>query len=87
MRNSSLVECPRTEDLPGLKRGAEFADFGFASKVVEERSARGEAAPRGAVDRAEVSMPVSVTMRGGNPLHHLTEVSRARVAPPGSVGT
>lgn len=29
-----------------------------------------EAAPRGAVDRAEVSMPVSVAIRGGNPLHH-----------------
>ena len=87
MRNSSLVECPRTEDLPGLKRGAEFADFGFASKVVEERSARGEAAPRGAVDRAEVSMPVSVTIICENHIHHLTKVSRGRVVLPGLVGT
>ena len=40
------------------------------SRVVEERSARGEAVPEGAVDCAEVSMPALVTIRGENPLHH-----------------
>ena len=40
------------------------------SRVVEERSMRGEAVPKGAVDCIEVSMPVLVTIRGENPLHH-----------------
>ena len=57
MRNSSLVEYSCTEDLPGLKHGTEFTDSRF-SRVVEERSAWGEAVPKGAVDFAEVSMPV-----------------------------
>ena len=87
MRNSSLVEYLRTEDLPGLKHNTEFADAALSRCVVEERSDGGEAASKGAVDLPEVSMPVSVTMRGGNPLHHLTKVSRARVVPPGLVGT
>ena len=69
MRNSSLVECLRAEDLPGLKHDTEFADSRF-SRVVEERSMRGEAVPKGAVDCIEVSMPASVTIRGENPLHH-----------------
>ena len=86
MRNSSLVEYLCTEDLPGLKHDTEFTDSRF-SRVVEERSVRGEAAPRGAVDCTEVSMPVLVTIRGENPLHHLTKVSRARVVLPGLVGS
>ena len=40
------------------------------SKVVEERSMWDEAAPEGAVDRIEVSMPASVTIEGENPSHH-----------------
>ena len=55
--------------------------------VVEERSAWGEAVPRGAVDRTEASMPVLVTIGGGNPPHHLTKVSWARVVLPGLVGS
>ena len=55
--------------------------------MVEERSVRGEATPKGVVDCTEVSMPVSVTIRGENPLHHLTKVSWARVVLPGLVGT
>ena len=86
MRNSSLVENLRTEDLPGLKHHTEFTDSRF-SRVVEERSQWGEAVPKGAVDRWEVSMPVSVTIRGENPLHHLTKVSWARVVLPGLVGS
>ena len=69
MRNSSLVEYLCTEDLQGLKYDTEFADSRF-SRVVEERSIRGEAVPKGAVDCIEVSMPASVTIRGENPLHH-----------------
>ena len=69
MRNSSLVEYLCTEDLQGLKHDTEFADSRF-SRVVEERSIRGEAVPKGAVDCIEVSMPASVTIRGENPLHH-----------------
>ena len=86
MRNSSLVEYLCTEDLPGLKHHTEFTDSRY-SRVVEERSMRGEAVPKGAVDCIEVSMPVSVTIRGENPLHHLTKVSWARVVLPGLVGT
>ena len=55
--------------------------------MVEERSVWGEAVPKGAVDCTEVSMPVSVTIRGENPLHHLTKVSWARVVLPGLVGS
>ena len=55
--------------------------------MVEERSVRGEAASKGAVDCTEVSMPVLVTIRGENPLHHLTKVSWARVVLPGLVGS
>ena len=57
------------------------------SRVVEERSVWGEAASKGAVDCTEVSMPVLVTIRGENPLHHLTKVSWARVVLPGLGGT
>ena len=32
MRNSSLVECLRTDDLPGLKRGTEFTGATFGSR-------------------------------------------------------
>ena len=55
--------------------------------MVEERSAGGEAASKGAVDLAEVSMPAYVAIRGENPLHHLTKVSWARVVLPGLVGS
>ena len=58
MRNSSLVECLRAEDLPGLKHDTEITDFRFLSKVVGERSICGEAIPEGVVERMEVSMPV-----------------------------
>ena len=86
MRNSSLVEYFCTEDLPGLKHHTEFTDSRF-SRVVEERSIRGEAAPKGVVDCIEVSMPVLVTIWSENLHHHLTKVSWARVVLPGLVGT
>ena len=57
MRNSSLVECLRAEDLPGLSMVPKLRILDL-SKVVGERSMWGEVVPKGAVDRMEVSMPV-----------------------------
>ena len=57
MRNSSLVECLRAEDLPGLSMIPKLRILDL-SKVVGERSMWGEVVPKGAVDRMEVSMPV-----------------------------
>ena len=57
MRNSSLVECLRAEDLPGLSMIPNLRILDL-SKVVGERSMWGEVVPKGAVDRMEVSMPV-----------------------------
>ena len=57
MRNSSLVECLRAEDLPGLSMIPKLRILDL-SKVVGERSIRGEAIPEGVVDCMEVSMPV-----------------------------
>ena len=57
MRNSSLVERLRAEDLPGLSMIPKLRILDL-SKVVGERSMWDEAVPRGAVDRMEVSMPV-----------------------------
>ena len=57
MRNSSLVEYPCTDDLPGLKRCSEFADLIVFYQVVGERSMWGEGGPEGPLDRMEVSMP------------------------------
>ena len=57
MRNSSLVECLRAEDLPGLSMVPKLRILDI-SKVVGERSMCGEAIPEGVVERMEVSMPV-----------------------------
>ena len=57
MRNSSLVECLRAEDLPGLSMVPKLRILDL-SKVVGERSMGGEAIPKGVVERMEVSMPV-----------------------------
>ena len=57
MRNSSLVERLRAEDLPGLSMIPKLRILDL-SKVVGERSMWGEVVPKGAVDRMEVSMPV-----------------------------
>ena len=57
MRNSSLVECLRAEDLPGLSMIPNLRILDL-SKVVGERSMGGEAIPKGVVERMEVSMPV-----------------------------
>ncbi len=58
MRNSSLVEYLRAENLPGLKYNTEITDKYLKMFVVGERSMGGEAVPKGAVDRMEVRMPV-----------------------------
>ena len=57
MRNSSLVERLRAEDLPGLSMIPKLRILDL-SKVVGERSIRGEAVSKEAVDFMEVSMPV-----------------------------
>ena len=56
VRNSSLVEWPGAENVPGLKPSTEAA--ALRKRGVGERSACGEAVPEGAVERAEVRMPV-----------------------------
>ena len=64
MRNSSLVECLRAEDLPGLSMVPKLRILDI-SKVVGERSIWGEAIPRGVVDCMEVSMPAGVSNDDG----------------------
>ena len=57
MRNSSLVEGSRAENVTGLKFTAEAADPpALRGGMVGERCQGVEAAPRGAVERWEVRM-------------------------------
>ncbi len=57
MRNSSLVEWSRADNVTGLKFHTEVADFCFAG-VVAERRAWSEAAVKTVVDRVRVRMLV-----------------------------
>ena len=56
VRNSSLVEWSRADNVPGLKPGAEAADRP-SRMVVGERCQRSEVDPQGLVERWEVRMP------------------------------
>ena len=60
VRNSSLVESARADDLAGIKRVTEAMDgpCRTARCMVGERRARGEAAAEAAVEGARVRMPV-----------------------------
>ena len=55
MRNSSLVEYLRAENLPGLSITPNLRIENIS--VVGERSICGEVIPEGVVERIEVSMP------------------------------
>ena len=55
MRNSSLVECLRAENLPGLSI---IPKLRIEKSMVGERSMSGEAISQGVVERMEVRMPV-----------------------------
>ena len=58
MRNSSLVEWSRADNVPGLKPGAEAAGgVLFERFAVGERDMRGEVVLEGTVERIPVRMP------------------------------
>ena len=58
MRNSSLVEWSRADNVPGLKLGAEAAGGSIFNRVaVGERDMRGEVVLEGTVERIPVRMP------------------------------
>ena len=54
VRNSSLVECPRAEDVTGLN---DTPKLGMQKCMVGERSIRGEVIAEAMVDCIEVRMP------------------------------
>ena len=58
MRNSSLVKRSCAENVTGLKPDTEATGSSLRATLVGERSAGVEAVPKGAVERAEVRMPV-----------------------------
>ena len=58
MRNSSLVKRSCAENVTGLKLGTEATGSDHKVALVGERSACVEVVPKGAVERAEVRMPV-----------------------------
>jgi hypothetical protein len=58
VRNSSLVEWSRADNVPGLKLGAEAAGgVLFKDFAVGERDMRGEVVLEGTVERIPVRMP------------------------------
>ena len=63
VRNSSLVECVRTDNVARLKHRTEAVDIqspligGRRMGMVGERCARREAGPQGLVERAQERMP------------------------------
>ena len=58
MRNSSLVEWSRADNVPGLKPGAEAAGGDLVEVfAVGERDMRGEVVLEGTVERIPVRMP------------------------------
>ena len=88
VRNSSLVECPRADNVTGLKRAAEAADvrlLGVRGRGAfggrRSRTARTGGAPRSA--NAGMS---SVNGCANHP-HRKPEGSWATAVVPGSVGT
>ena len=56
VRNSSLVECAGTENVSRLKHLTEAVDP-CLTRMVGERSVRGEARPEGLVEGTEERMP------------------------------
>ena len=54
VRNSSLVECPRAEDLTGLN---DIPKLGMHLCMVGERCMRGEVRAQALVDFIQVRMP------------------------------
>ena len=54
VRNSSLVECPRAEDLTGLN---DIPKLGMHVCMVGERCMRGEVRAQALVDFIQVRMP------------------------------
>ena len=54
VRNSSLVECLRAEDLTGLN---DTPKLGMRLSMVGERSVQGEVTAEAVVDSTEVRMP------------------------------
>ena len=54
VRNSSLVECPRAEDLTGLN---DIPKLGMLFSMVGERCMRGEVRAEALVDCIQVRMP------------------------------
>ena len=57
VRNSSLVEWCRADNVTGLKSRTDAADGGREPPVVGERRLRGEAVGEPAVERSRVRMP------------------------------
>jgi hypothetical protein len=58
VRNSSLVEWSRADNVPGLKPGAEAAGGSIFNRVaVGERDMRGEVVLEGTVECIPVRMP------------------------------
>ncbi len=59
VRNSSLVECARTDNVSRLKHRTEARDVPSRERggMVGERCVCGEAGPQGAVERTQERMP------------------------------